>query len=131
MLYWEISFPEQEAISRKGDPADYVFDPRDTFYLLQEVDMNLVYLRLLIVSISIYSTVLTLNLVRDYLVELESGRVIAIGLFIVLSIFLFTILFLIDKRQNQPTFKLDSNATLISSLIFDFLGGFTRGYKRS
>jgi len=91
--------------------------------------MRLIYTKLIFAALLIYSVILTLNSVRDYLIQLESGELIAIGFFAVLSLASLAVLLTMNPKQKMQTDNFGTN--FVSNIAIDFLGGFIRGYQKS
>lgn len=91
--------------------------------------MTFFYLRISLLILIVYSVALVLNSIRDYMFQLESGQLMAIGFFTVLSLIFFALLKLINSQTMIRTDKIGSS--FVANIAVDFLSGFLRGYQKN
>lgn len=91
--------------------------------------MKKFYIKISLVSFLVYSIIITLNAVRDFLYKFESGELYAVSFFSALAVVSIGTLWMVNQKSSSE--NLNSQPVISSYLIVDFLSGFIRGFQKS
>ena len=93
--------------------------------------MKKFYIKISLVSLLVYSIIIALNALRDFLYKFESGELYAVSFFSALAVVTIGTLWMVNQKSSSENLNSQSQPVISSYLIVDFLSGFIRGFQKS